>query len=72
MTYKKGDIMHTKRCNVCRTLHEQECRYYSGIALCPECFDNFEEIDRLTAQRMVDLEQRVEAMEERWSKEFRK
>jgi recombinational DNA repair protein (RecF pathway) len=72
MTSTKGDIMHTKRCSVCHTLNEQACKYHSGFALCPKCFDSFEEIDRLTAQRMVDLEQRVEAMEERWSKEFRK
>lgn len=72
MTYKKGDIMHTKRCSVCHMLNEKACRYHSGFALCPECFDSFEEIDRLTTQRMVAMEQRVEAIEQRLSKEFRK
>lgn len=72
MTYEKGDTMHTRQCGVCKTRSLQACRYHSGFALCPTCFDDFEEIDRLTTQRVVDLEQRVEAMEQRLSKEFRK
>lgn len=63
--------MHTRLCGVCSRL-VKACRYHSGLALCPVCFDNFEEIDQLTTQRVADLEQRVETMEQRLRKEFRK
>ncbi len=72
MTYEKGDTMHTKQCDVCKTWSLEPCRYHSGFALCPTCFADFEEIDRLTTQRMVDLEQRVEMLEQRLRNEFRK
>jgi hypothetical protein len=46
--YKKGDVMHTRRCGVCSRLNSICCYYHSESALCPECYENFEEIDRIT------------------------
>lgn len=59
MNYKKGDVvMHTRRCGVCHRFADI-CRFHSGSALCPDCYGNFEEIDRITA---LDLEMRADAL----------